>query len=113
MSITYINIKVIQLENFGGRCFICDEAEDLEVSPVPLHGPHLVSATGMMIDRAANSGRGYLSTSPSGAVIYRYLLMLSHYQSYLLLNVDIDTVMNTKYFENEKDSISAFFTTGI
>ena len=79
MSITYINIKVIQLENFGRRCFICDEAEDLEVSPVPLHGPHLVSATGMMIDRAANSGRGYLSTSPSGAVIYRYLLMLSQY----------------------------------
>jgi len=39
-----INIKVIQLENFGGRCFICDEAEDLEVSPVPLHGPHLVSS---------------------------------------------------------------------
>ena len=40
---TYINIKMVQFENFGGRCFISNETEYLKISSVPLYCPHFVS----------------------------------------------------------------------
>ena len=38
---TYVNVKVVQLEDLGGRLLVSDEPEDLKIATVPFHCPHL------------------------------------------------------------------------
>ena len=40
-DLTHVNIEVVQLKDFGGWVLVCNEPEDLKITTVPFHCPHL------------------------------------------------------------------------